>query len=189
VKFKEAGKSTLAGKKMWFDDVYGRLNTDEKGTYLGMFEPEDKIIVVYDDGSYEITGQELTQRFDPEKIMMIERFDPEKVITAVYLDNEKLQYNIKRFKIETSTMNSRFVFIKEGKGNRLEAVTTNENPVLKVTTGRGQQQKTTTYKVSTLIDVMGWKAVGSKLTDFSKAVEMEWEENNKNDIQGDLFNA
>ena len=32
VKLKVAGKSTLGGKELWFDDVFGRLNTEEKGT-------------------------------------------------------------------------------------------------------------------------------------------------------------
>ncbi|HRN78637.1 MAG TPA: DNA gyrase/topoisomerase IV subunit A [Ferruginibacter sp.] len=188
IKFKEAGRSTLAGKKMWFDDVYGRLNTEEKGTYLGMFEPEDKIIAIYSDGTYEITGQEMTQRFDAEKILLIERYNPDAVISAVYLDMEKLQYNIKRFRIETSTLNTPFLFIKEGKDNRLEAVSTDPAPVLKVTSGRGQQIRSAKFKVDKLVEVMGWKAVGSKLTDYAKTVEMEWEVKTPPDLQGALFN-
>jgi len=176
VKFKEAGKSTLSAKKMWFDDKFGRLNTEQKGDYLGMFDAEDRIIVIYDDGHYEITDQELTQRFDPEKVLLIEKYDSEKIITAIYLDNEKLQYNVKRFKIETTSLNSKYLFIKEGKGNLLEAVTTTKNPVLILNTGRGQQLVTKKIKVADLVDVMGWKAIGSKLADFSKSVEMEWEQ-------------
>lgn len=188
VKFKEAGKSTLSAKKLWFDDKFGRLNTDEKGEYLGMFDAEDRILVIYNDGNYEITDQELTQKFDPEKVLLIEKYDSEKIITAVYLDNDKLQYNIKRFKIETTTVGSKFFFIKEGKGNVLEAVTTVNDPVLKVQSGRGQQISNAKFKVAKLVEVMGWKAVGSKLVDFSKSVEMEWEvakETNNN--QGELF--
>ena len=45
VKFKEAGKSTLAGRKLWFDDKFGRLNTEEKGKYLGSFEDEKLIVI------------------------------------------------------------------------------------------------------------------------------------------------
>ena len=78
VKFKEAGKSTLSGRKLWFDDTFGRLNSEEKGEFLGTFEAEDRILVIYNDGNYEITDQELTQRFDSEKIVEIEKFDPEK---------------------------------------------------------------------------------------------------------------
>ncbi|WP_037351596.1 DNA gyrase/topoisomerase IV subunit A [Sediminibacterium salmoneum] len=174
VKLKEAGKSTLAGRKLWFDDKFGRLNTEEKGQYLGIFEDE-RILVIYQDGSYELTDTEITQRFEPEKVALIEQFNPEKTITAVYLDAEKGQYNIKRFKIETSTLKTQFTFIKEGKDNRLEAVTTETEPILVVQTGRGQQVRKAKFKVAKMVEVMGWKAVGAKLTDFNKSIEMEWE--------------
>ncbi|MEI2747231.1 MAG: DNA gyrase/topoisomerase IV subunit A [Ferruginibacter sp.] len=187
VKFKEAGRSTLSAKKLWFDNKFGRLNSEEKGEYLGMFEAEDRILVIYNDGNYEITDQELTQRFDADKILLIEKYNADKTITAVYLDNEKLQYNIKRFKIETTTLNSKFLFIKEGKDNRLETVTTANAPVLKVQTGRGQQMSSSKYKVDQLVEIMGWKAVGAKLVDYSKSVEMEWEIKEKDKGQTELF--
>jgi topoisomerase-4 subunit A len=180
VKLKEAGRSTLAGRKLWFDDKFGRLNTEEKGQYLGSFEDE-KLLVISNDGNYEITDTELTQRFEPEKVVLIEKFNPEKIITAVYLDNDKQQYNIKRFRIETSTLKSRFLFIKEGTGNRLEAVTTEEEPILVVQTGRGAQVRKAKFKVAKMVEVMGWKAVGAKLTDFSKTIEMEWEQRPKDE--------
>jgi topoisomerase-4 subunit A len=187
VKFKEAGKSTLDAKKLWFDNKFGRLNTEEKGEYLGKFEAEDRILVIFGDGNYEITDQELTQRFDAEKILLMEKFNPDKIITAVYVDNEKFQYNIKRFKIETTTLHSKFFFIKEGKDNRLEAVTTDPEPTLIVQSGRGQMVRTNKFRVVNLVEVMGWKAVGAKLTEYSKSVEMEWEKKKDDDLQGDLF--
>ena len=67
VKFKQAGKATLNARNMWFDDTFGRLNTEEKGSFLGKFNAEDRLLVIYNDGNYEITDQELTQRFDAEK--------------------------------------------------------------------------------------------------------------------------
>jgi topoisomerase-4 subunit A len=188
VKFKEAGKSTLDAKKLWFDNKFGRLNSEEKGEYLGKFDAEDKLLVVYNDGNYEITDQELTQRFDPEKVLLIEKFNTEKIITAVYLDNEKLQYNIKRFKIETTTLHSKFFFIKEGKDNRLEMVSTDAEPILVVQSGRGQMIRKAKFKVVKLVEVMGWKAVGAKLTEYSKSVEMEWEKQaGKDNAQPELF--
>ena len=60
--------------------------------------------MIHTEGTYEITDQELTQRFNPEEVMLIEKFDPERVVTAVYLDHDTLQYNVKRFKIETPTL-------------------------------------------------------------------------------------
>lgn len=187
VKFKEAGRSTLDAKKLWFDDKFGRLNVEEKGMYLGKFEAEDRLLVIFNDGNYEMVDQELTQRFDTEKILLIEKFNPEKIITAVYLDNEKLQYNVKRFKIETSTLHSKFFFIKEGKGNILEAVCTDEQPILKVATGRGSQIKSAKFKLANMVDVMGWKAVGTKLVDYSKSVEMEWDKPVEEGTQAALF--
>ena len=175
IKFKEAGKSTLDAKRLWFDNKFGRLSSEEKGLYLGKFDAEDRLLIIFNDGNYEITDQELTQRFDVEKVLLVEKFRPEKIITAVYLDNEKLQYNIKRFKIETTTLHSKFFFIKEGKDNRLEVVTTEDEPVLIVKTGKGQLVRNAKFKVINMVEIMGWKAAGAKLTEFSKNIEMEWE--------------
>lgn len=187
VKLKEAGKSTLSGRKLWFDDTVGRLNTDEKGTYLGVFTDE-KILVIYEEGAYELRNTELTQRFDIDKMVHIEKFDPEKIITAIYYDNEKLQFTVKRFKIETTSLDTKFTFIKEGEGNRLEAVTTAEEPVAIIKSGRGAQQKTEKVNIAKFIDVTGWKAIGTKLVDYSKSTTIEWVEKKGNDnVQPELF--
>jgi topoisomerase IV subunit A len=174
IKLIEKGKSTLDKRKLWFDETFGRLNTEGKGNFLGNFDGDNKILVIYKDGNYEITGQELTQRFDAGNIELIEKFDPEKIITAVYLDNEKLQYNVKRFKIETATLNTKFLFIKEGEGNRLLKVTTVQEPLLQMQSGRGSQIRRAKIKLNKVVDVMGWRAVGNKLTDYSKSDQMEW---------------
>lgn len=185
VKFKEAGVATLGSINVWFDDKFGRLNNDGKGIDLGAFDAEDRILVIYNDGTYEITDQEMTQRFDPEKVLLVEKFDPERVITAVYLDNDKLQYNVKRFRIETTTLRTPFLFIKEGKGNMLEAVSTEEEPLLIVQSGKGAQIRRAKFKLARMVDVMGWKAVGAKLVDWDKSVVMEWEI--KETTQPELF--
>ena len=174
VKFKEAGKSTLSGRKLWFDPTFGRLNTEEKGEFLGSFDGEERLLVIYSDGNYEITDTELTNRYDADKIIEIRKFDPEKIITAIYLDNEKLQFNVKRFKIETTTLNNKFLFIKEGEGNRLELVTLHPEPVAVIKSGRGASAKTQKVKIAGFVEVMGWRAVGSKLFDYSKSVEVGW---------------
>lgn len=183
VKFKEAGRSTLSAIRLWFDETFGRLNTEEKGSYLGKFDPEDRLLVVYNSGNYEIADLEQTQKFDAENVVLIEKFDPEKILTAVYLDNEKLQFNVKRFKIETTTLKNKFLFIKEGEGNRLEAITTAAEPVLLMQTGRGAQARSSKIKISRVVEIMGWKAVGAKLADYSKSTQMEWEPGKKDDNQ------
>jgi topoisomerase-4 subunit A len=186
VKFKEAGKATLSGRKLWFDEKFGRLSAEEKGVYLGSFEPEDKVLVIFNDGNYEITDQEMTQKFDPEKVLHIGKFDAERTISAVYVDNEKKQFIVKRFRIETTTMKTKFLFIKEGNGNYVETVTMDEEPILQVQQGRGAQVRSAKFKIAKMVEVMGWKAVGAKLVDYSKTVEMEWVKP-KNDPQPELF--
>ncbi|MBC7948615.1 MAG: DNA gyrase/topoisomerase IV subunit A [Chitinophagaceae bacterium] len=187
VKFKEAGKATLSGRKLWFDEKFGRLNADEKGNFIGSFEPDDRILVIYTDGHYEITDQEMTQRLDAESILLIEKFNADKVISAVYLDKKNLQYNVKRFKIETTTLKNKFFFIKEGEGNYVEAVSTDEEPILAVQSGRGDQVRKAKFKIAKVAEVMGWKTVGSKLVDYSKSVEMEWVKSKSDNKQPELF--
>ncbi len=186
VKFKEAGKATLAARKLWLDDQFGRLNTEEKGTFIGSFGPEDKIISFYGDGTYKITDQELSQKFDTDKLILIEKFKPEKIVSAVYLDKEKLQFNVKRFKIETTTLGTKFSFIKEGEGNYLEAVSTSEEPILVVQSGRGSQVRKAKFKIAKTAEITGWKTVGTKLVDFTKTMTMEWQKS-KEEKQGELF--
>ncbi len=186
VKFKEAGKATLAARKLWLDDQFGRLNTEEKGTFIGSFGPEDKIISFYGDGTYKITDQELSQKFDTDKLILIEKFNPEKIVSAVYLDKEKLQFNVKRFKIETTTLGTKFSFIKEGEGNYLEAVSTSEEPILVVQSGRGSQVRKAKFKIAKTAEITGWKTVGTKLVDFTKTMTMEWQKS-KEEKQGELF--
>jgi len=187
VKLKEAGKSTIAGRKLWYDDQFGRLNADEKGQYLGMFDADDKIIVIYNDGNYEITDQELTQKLDAEKVLLIEKFDPEKIVTAVYADMDKKQYMVKRFKIETTTLKNKFFFIKEGEGNYVEAVTTDAEPILAVQQGRGAQIRKGKMKLEKVAEISGWRTVGTRLLDYSKSVEMEWVKPKGGSQQPELF--
>lgn len=185
VKLLEKGKSTLEGRKLWFDDKFGKLSTEEKGQYLGTFE-EENILVIYNDGTYELTDTDVMQKFDVDKVLLIEQYNPEKIISAVYLDNEKQQFNVKRFKIETTSLRNKFSFIKDGEGNYLEAVTTDETPVLHVQTGRGSNVRSVKFKIANLVEVMGWKAIGTKLKAYSKSIEMEWLQKPK-DEQPTLF--
>ncbi|HRF24288.1 MAG TPA: DNA gyrase subunit A, partial [Chitinophagaceae bacterium] len=186
VKLKEAGVSTIAGKKFWYDNQFGRLNNDEKGQYLGMFDADDKILVMYNDGYYAITDQELTQKLDAEKMLLIEKFDPEKIITVVYADMKSKQFMCKRFKVETTTLKNKFLYIKEGDGNYVETVTTMDEPVLAMQQGRGAQIRKGKLKIAKIAEVTSYKTVGSKLADYSKSTEMEWV-GNKESSQPELF--
>ena len=52
--------------------------------------------------------------------------------------------------------------------------------------GRGSQIRKAKIKTVKLVDVMGWKAVGAKLADYTKTLTMEWDVKKKPD-QPELF--
>lgn len=175
IQFKEAGKSTLGGLDIWYDVSIGRLNTDSRGQYLGNFLAEDKVIVFYNEGSYELTTFELTNRYEYNQILSVQKFDPKAVISAVYIDGKTRFYYAKRFAIETSTLGKKFLFISEEKGSKLLLVGALAVPVFEVTfkqKGNKEVEKAT-VDLEEFIDVKGWKSVGNKLS-YTEIRKLEW---------------
>lgn len=166
VAFKEAGSSTLGGLNIWYDSVVGRLNQEGRGKLLGNFEEEDRIIVFYTDGNYELKTYELTNRFDAPNIVHIEKFDADKIVSAVYMEGESKSYYAKRFKLETSTIDKKFNFISESEGSKLIVATTLEKPELHVEYTKGKYVTTPseTLLLDDFVEVKGWKAIGNKIS-------------------------
>jgi topoisomerase IV subunit A len=164
VKFKEKGRSTLSAPQIWYDDSVGRLNKDGHGMLLGRFDESDRIIVFYKDGTYEVTGFDITNRYDADNVVLIEKFQPEKVVTAIYFDAKNKQFNVKRFMIESQTLKSRYTFIKDGPGNYLEMVTLQQEPSVIVRTGKKKTDiKEEIVSLHETVDITGWKTIGSYL--------------------------
>lgn len=164
VKFKEHGRSTLAAPEIFYDEQVGRLNVDGYGRSLGKFHPEDKIIVFYKDGHYEMTDYDLTNRYVAQEVVLISKFDDKEVFTAIYYDAEKKQNNVKRFQIETQTLKNKFLFIKEGSKHKLVLLTNHEEPEVKYVTGKQKaSQQEFTVRLDEKVGISGWKAVGNKL--------------------------
>ena len=46
------GTSTLGGREVWFDRDVIRLNYDGRGESLGVFQGDDKVLVITRDGEY-----------------------------------------------------------------------------------------------------------------------------------------
>jgi topoisomerase-4 subunit A len=166
VQLKMEGKSTLGGLDIWYDETVGRLNREERGRLLGNFQADDKLVVVYNTGEYELKSFDLTNRFEPNKIMLIEKLEDQESIGAIHYDGESGTYFIKRFQIETSTMDKRFLFINEAKGSKLVDVVQANQAQIEVTyslKGKRERQKST-YDLDMIIDIKGWKATGNKLS-------------------------
>ena len=164
VQFKMEGKSTLGGINIFYDASVGRLNTDSRGKLIGNFLGDDKILVCYKNGDYELTSYELTNRYEPLDVLLIQKFDSQKVIGAVYFDGVSKGFFVKRFLIETTTLNKRFNFITEHKQSYLKLVTTDSQAQVSVTLIKGKTEEQMDFDLEMLIDVKGWKAIGNKLS-------------------------
>ncbi len=174
VDLKEKGGSTLGGVNIWWDNLTGRLNGDEKGVYLGDFNADDQLLVIYKDGSYELTNYELINRFAPEEVYHIQKFYAELPLQVVYLDGKSKQHFVKRFVIETSTSNKKFVFISEEKGSLLECLSlANPMTIELLTENKKKEKNTEEINITEFIEVKGWKAVGNRLSfDTVKKITM-----------------
>ncbi len=165
IAFKSAGASTLGGVDMWYDSVLGRLNRDERGRYLGNFDNGDMILVLYKDGMYELTGYDLTNRYEPKDLIHLEKFVPERAITVVYFEALQKNYFAKRFRIETTTLDKKFSFIGDTKGSKLIFASTDAHPRMEVVI---EKSKTETQKevigLDGFVDVRGWKALGNRVS-------------------------
>jgi len=166
------GKSTLGAQKIWMDEVSGRLNTEERGKYLGAFDTGNKILAIYKSGDYVLSDFELTNRFDTQTLMHIGIFHPDKVVSTMYYETEKKATYIKRFNIETLSLGQKFNFTGENTRNTLYYVTLADHPVViyKIKNKEGTEEHE--VDMVDFIDVKGWKSLGNKLTE-SKPISVK----------------
>jgi topoisomerase-4 subunit A len=200
------GSSTLGGRKIWYDNTVGRLNTDERGPLLGEFDTEDRILVVYKNGFYEMTDFELTNRYEFAKIHWIGKFDPEQVITVVHYDGSRKDWYVKRFQVETTTLGEAYSFISEANGSKAGIISMEDEPQITFieTKGKDKKKEEASVNLAEFIDVKGWRSLGNKLSrypvtriklqkqevkpaaakDISVGDTVEW---SGKEVQGDLF--
>ena len=171
---KSAGVSTLGGVDIWYDHTIGRLNRDQHGDYIGNFQPTDLILSIYKSGNYELTNFELTNRYPAEEILYLKLFNPNGIISAIYFDGANKSHFIKRFKIETSTIDKKFLFISDHKASNLLAASDNCSPNVQIKyKPDGKTNEILLVPIDELVELRGWKAIGSKLN-YTKLVDIEF---------------
>ena len=173
IALKEKGVSTLGGRKIWFDEDVRRLNSDNRGRYLGEFTGDDMIFVIYKTGEYLICNFDLSNHFN-DGILLIEKFDPGKILTAVYFDAEQSFYYVKRFEIDESQKETGF--IGEFPGNRLVSFTWVSHPRLElVFGGKNEGREPEVIDVDEFIGIKSYKAKGKRLSiyEISQINELE----------------
>ena len=162
VDIKEEGHSTLAPRKIWFDDTVRRLNADARGTLLGTFKGDDKILTINAQGEAKLVSFELSNRFDDD-YLILEKWKPEQPITCIYFDGEKQIYFIKRFLLEHTTNIQNFMPSDHPK-SFVENILVANNATAEITfvKVKGLEKDPETINIDEFIAVKGIKALGNQ---------------------------
>ncbi len=163
VELDEEGVSTLAARKIWFDETVKKLNAEGRGELLGSFEGDDRILEISQSGAYRLLSFDLSTYFE-EDMILLEKWHPEKPISAVYYDGEKERYFVKRFLAEPS--DKKELFISDSEGSFLEVVSTDLQPRVEITFKKikGKQKDSEEVRLDEFISVKGMKAQGNQLS-------------------------
>ena len=164
IDMKEEGHSTLAPRKIWFDDTVRRLNADARGTLLGNFKGDDKILTVNPQGEAKLVTFDLMNRFDDE-YLILQKWNPEQPVTAIYFDGDKQIYFIKRFLLENTTNVQHFMPSEHPK-SFIEQVIVSNNATAEIifAKDKGKEKDPETISIDDFIAVKGIKAIGNQLT-------------------------
>lgn len=165
VVLKEKGASTLEGEDYWFDETVHRLNKNEKGTYLGKFSGDDKILTVTTKGFYKLYTYDILNHFDEDTIM-IEKYFPNQTLTCIYYDGLSKSYFTKRFAPENTT--TKTLLVTENEQSRIELITTQINPVVEVKFAKekGVELPEETINMVEFSPLVNIKAKGKKLSSY-----------------------
>ncbi len=164
IELKEKGVSTLKPRRIWYDEVVRRLNTDERGELLGAFSGEDRLLIIEQSGIVKTIIPDLTTHFS-EDMIVLEQWIPEKPISVIYFDGEKERYFLKRFCIENE--NKPESVISDHPKSHLEMALTDWRPVVEIefVKERGKDRRDNLrIDVESFIAVKGIKALGNQLT-------------------------
>ena len=165
ITLKEKGTSTLGGRKIWFDEDVLRLNADNRGKYLGEFSGEDKILVLYKKGEFQLYNFDLSNHFG-QGILAIEKFDSSKILSAVYFDAEQQFYYVKRFEIEEAE-GKLIRFVGDNPDNKLVSITWVRYPRLELEFGgKNAERENEIIEVAEFIGIKSWKAKGKRLSNY-----------------------
>lgn len=164
IDLKEEGVSTLAPRKIWYDETVRRLNVDARGTLLGSFKGDDKILTINTRGEAKLLSFDLLNRFD-DQYLILEKWNPENPVSCIYYDGEKEKYFIKRFMLENTTVPQHFVPSEHPK-SFIEWVTTAAGASAEIVFAKekGKEKPNETVLVDEFISVKGIKAIGNQLT-------------------------
>lgn len=164
IDLKEKGVSTLKPRKIWFDPIVHRLNTDQRGNLLGAFKGEDRILLISKEGNIKTVVPDMSLHFDPN-LLIIEKWIPEKPISVIYYEGEKDRTFVKRFLVENPNREENV--IGENAKSQLLFVSTEWRPMAEVVfakTNKAPLATNLSVNLEEFISIKGIKALGNQLT-------------------------
>ena len=130
ITLKQKGRSTLGGRKVWFDPDILRINYDAQGLYLGEFQDDDRVLVIMQNGDYFLNTFEETAHFE-QGWLRIEKFDPDKIWSVALWNAELGYYYGKRFQLDATPKTQNF--LGDNSDSKLVAINDREEAVFRVT--------------------------------------------------------
>jgi len=193
----EKGFSTLGARHIWYDETVMRLNTDQRGQYVGAFKEDEKILTLTKSGFYRLMSFDLSNHFE-EDMNYIEKSNPSKALTVLYINDLKKAHFVKRFIPEYS--DKKVCMFPEEDGNTFVKVVVDKRPQIRVeydNEGAKKPVEPEEIILDEFVEIMGVKAKGKKLSNHpvkqitwldpipveeEEEIETEEEEDIDNDI-------
>ncbi len=162
---REEGVSTLGARDIWYDETVNRLNTEERGKYLGAFIGDEKILTVYQSGEFKVVNYDISNHFD-ENLILIEKLDPKRIISAIYYDGKQKQKYVKRFHPEITSKKN--LFIPESRDSKLLNISIDHFPIIKIIFDESSNKKVLEeiINIDEFIGIKSYKAKGKRISTF-----------------------
>lgn len=165
ITLKKEGISTIGGKMIYFEEDIMKLNEDGRGICIGEYAGDDKVLVIYKDGTYCTCSYDLSTKFSGE-IYLICKWDKDKVYSLIYFDGESKSYYIKRFTADLTQNDTSL--ISAARGSYFAALSEDARPQMQLgfEGGKNGTRAVEVINVEEFIAVKGTTAKGKKVSPY-----------------------
>ncbi|NSW45179.1 MAG: DNA gyrase/topoisomerase IV subunit A [Bacteroidales bacterium] len=164
IQLKDKQISQNTGIHLYFDEQVKRLNTNEIGIDLGIFNTNDRILILTQSGHYRTYIPDINVHFEDDMVF-IEKYNPTRIFTIIYYDGESGFHYIKRFKPEIT--DKLICIISNHPKSKMVQFNTDYYPRLNLTYGgKHKNRPDEIIDVESFIGVKNDKAIGKRLTPY-----------------------
>ena len=107
---------------------------------------------------------EETQKFEVKDVAEIVKFSPGLTVSTAYYDGERKESYVKRFQIDTTSLDKPFTFITEARSSTMLLVTTKEEPTISFVEKERNQSTTHELNMAEKVSVKGRSSLGNRIS-------------------------